>query len=201
MEVIRDFPDSEILSHIRSGHRVDEVIKALYRDAFSSLSWYVMNNTGSRQDAEDVFQEVLLAFIEAVQKDKFRGDSTIRTFLFSLNRFMWLNELKKRGRSALREEKFEKDQDKMQVDTGHLIDKREGKAEVIKLVGELGESCRKILLLFYYENLSMREILGATEYENEQVLRNKKYKCLKRLEQMVNANPALKETLKNLLHG
>ena len=89
----------------------------------------------------------------------------------------------------------------MQVDTGHLIDKREGKAEVIKLVGELGESCRKILLLFYYENLSMREILASTEYENEQVLRNKKYKCLKRLEQMVNTNPALKETLKNLLHG
>ena len=110
MEVIRDFPDSEILSHIRLGQRVDEVIKALYRDAFSGLSRYVMNNTGSRQDAEDVFQEVLLAFIEAVQKDKFRGDSTIRTFLFSLNRFIWLNELKKRGRSALREEKFEKDQ-------------------------------------------------------------------------------------------
>ena len=29
----------------------------------------------------------------------------------------------------------------------------------------------------------------------------KKYKCLKQLEQMVNANPALKQTLKNLLHG
>jgi DNA-directed RNA polymerase specialized sigma subunit len=114
---------------------------------------------------------------------------------------MWLNELKKRGRSALREEKFEKEQDKMQADTGHLIDEREGKAEVIKLVGELGESCRKILLLFYYENMPMREILAMTEYESEQVVRNKKYKCLKQLEQMVNADPALKETLKNLLHG
>ena len=87
------------------------------------------------------------------------------------------------------------------MDTGQLMADREGKAEVMRLVGELGETCRKILLLFYYENLSMKEILEATDYENEQVVRNKKYKCLKQLEQMVNENPALKQTLKNLLHG
>ncbi|HEV7781229.1 MAG TPA: sigma-70 family RNA polymerase sigma factor [Chitinophagaceae bacterium] len=201
MEPTRDFPDSEIVHHIRSGQRMNEVIKTLYRGNFSTLSWYVMNNSGSRQDAEDTFQEVLLSFIDAVQKGKFRGDSTVRTFLFSLNRFTWLNELKKRGRTVLREEKFEKEQDKVQADTGHLIDEREGREEVIRLVSELGEPCRKILVLFYYENLSMREILGSTGYENEQVLRNKKYKCLKQLEQMVNADPALKKTLKNLLHG
>ena len=71
----------------------------------------------------------------------------------------------------------------------------------MRLVGELGETCRKILLLFYYENRSMKEILDATEYENEQVVRNKKYKCLKQLEQMITENPILKQTLKNLLHG
>lgn len=201
MEVIRNFPDSEIINHIRSGTRMDEVIKSIYRSDFNSLAWYVMNNSGTRQDAEDIFQEVIVTFIESVQKDKFRGDSSVKTFLYSLNRFTWLNELKKRGRSALRDEKFEKEQDKVQPDTNRLIDDREGKNAVAQLVGELGESCRKILLLFYYEDLSMREILEQTEYENEQVVRNKKYKCLKQLEQMVNANPALKQTLKNLLHG
>jgi DNA-directed RNA polymerase specialized sigma subunit len=78
---------------------------------------------------------------------------------------------------------------------------REGKEAVMRVVSELGDTCKKILLLFYYENLSMKEILDRTDYETEQVVRNKKYKCLKQLEQMVNANPALKETLKNLIHG
>jgi RNA polymerase sigma factor (sigma-70 family) len=177
------------------------MIKTIYRNDFDSLGWYVMNNSGSRQDAEDVFQEVVVAFIDLVQKDKFRGESTVKTFLFSLNRFTWLNELKRRGRALAREEKYEREQDKVELDTGYLIADREGKAEVVRLVGELGETCRKILLLFYYENLSMKEILETMHYENEQVVRNKKYKCLKQLEQMVNANPALKETLKNLLHG
>jgi RNA polymerase sigma factor (sigma-70 family) len=201
MEPARNFPDSEIVSRVRSGEQMDDVIRGLYRRDFSSLSWYVMNNSGTRQDAEDTFQETIMAFIDAVQNDKFRGDSSIKTFLFSMNRFIWLNELKKRGRALAREEKFEKEQDKIQPDVGHWIDEREGRAELIRLVDELGESCRTILLLFYYENRPMREIVAATNYENEQVVRNKKYKCLKQLEEMVNANPALRKTLKNLLHG
>jgi len=201
MEVARNFPDSELVSNLRSGQRMEETIKALYRSYFDSLSWWIMNNSGSRQDAEDVFQEVVVSFIDLVQKDKFRGESTVKTFLFSLNRHTWLNELKRRGRSLAREEKYERGQDRVELDTAHHIADREGKAEVIRLVGELGESCRKILLLFYYENMSMREILEATEYENEQVVRNKKYKCLKQLEQLLNAKPALKQTMKNLLHG
>jgi hypothetical protein len=36
-------------------------------------------------------------------------------------------------------------------------------------------------------------------YENDQVLRNKKHKCLKQLEQMLIADPALAKTLKAAL--
>lgn len=201
MEVIRNFPDPELVANLKAGQRMEESIKVLYRNYFDGLCWYIMNNSGSRQDAEDIFQEVLVSFIELVQQDKFRGESSIKTFLFSLNRFTWLNELKRRGRALAREEKYEKAQDRVELDTSQHIAEREGKAEVLRIVGELGETCKKILLLFYYENLSMREILDRTDYETEQVVRNKKYKCLKQLEQMVNANPALKQTLKNLMHG
>jgi RNA polymerase sigma factor (sigma-70 family) len=201
MEEIRNFPDSEMVVNLRSGKRMDVTIKAIYRDHFESLCWYVMNNSGSRQDAEDVFQEVVLAFIELVQKDKFRGESTVKTFLYSLNRYTWLNELKRRGRALAREEKYEKGQEQTEFDTSHFIADRESKAQVVNLVGQLGETCKKILLLFYYENLSIGEILETLDYENEQVVRNKKYKCLKQLEQMIAANPILKQTLKNILHG
>lgn len=201
MELIRNLPDTELVANLRAGKNMDEAIKAIYRNHFESLCWYIMNNSGSRQDAEDVFQEVVLSFIDLVQKDKFRGESTVKTFLFSLNRHTWLNELKRRGRAVAREEKYERGQDKTEMDAGHYIADREGKAEVTRLVGELGETCRKILLLFYYESLSMREILETLHYENEQVVRNKKYKCLKQLEQMITEKPYLKQSLKNLLHG
>jgi len=201
MEVIRNFPDSELVENIRAGQRMEETIKAIYRTNFDSLCWYITNNSGSREDAEDIFQEVVVSFIDLVQKDKFRGESSVKTFLFSLNRFTWLNELKRRGRALAREEKFEKGQERVEVDSHHQLTDREGKTAVLRLLDAIGETCKKILLLFYYENLPMKEIVEATDYENEQVVRNKKYKCLKQLEQLINEKPHLKETLKNLLHG
>ncbi|NOT52304.1 MAG: RNA polymerase sigma factor [Chitinophagaceae bacterium] len=201
MEVIRNLPDQELVENLQTGKRMDETIKAIYRNHFESLGWYIMNNSGTRQDAEDVFQEVVVTFIDLVQKNKFRGESTVKTFLYSLNRHAWLNELKKRGRALAREEKYEKGKEQAEPDAGHLIADREGRSEIMKLVGSLGETCKKILLLFYYENLSMKEILKSMHYENEQVVRNKKYKCLKQLEQMLNEKPHLKSTLKSLLNG
>jgi RNA polymerase sigma factor (sigma-70 family) len=201
MEVIRNLSDTELVANLRSGQRMEATIKTIYRSYFEGLCWYIMNNSGSRQDAEDIFQEVVVSFIDLVQKDKFRGESTVKTFLFSLNRNTWLNELKRRGRALAREEKFEKGQERTEQDSGYMIADREGKAEVARLVAELGETCQKILLLFYYENLPMKEILAATNYENEQVVRNKKYKCLKQLEQLINEKPSLKQTLKAMLHG
>lgn len=201
MEVIRNFPDQELVAGLKSGQRLEEMIRSLYRDYFESLAWYVTNNSGTRQDAEDVFQEVVVTFIDLVQKDKFRGESTVKTFLYSLNRHIWLNELKRRGRALAREEKYEKGQERVEPDTAWLITERENKSAVISLVEQLGETCRQILVMFYYEDLPMKKILETMPYENEQVLRNKKYKCLKQLEQMLNQHPTLKNSLKNLLHG
>jgi RNA polymerase sigma factor (sigma-70 family) len=201
MEVIKKLADAELLQAIRQGRGLDVAIKFIYRDNYESLAWIVKNNSGSQQDAEDIFQEVLVNFIELVQKDKFRGESTVKTFLFSMTKHTWLNELKKRGRSDTRELKYEKMQDQQETDVGHLIAEREAKQQLLDIVSQLGDTCKKILLMFYYDDLSMKEILANLEYENEQVVRNKKYKCLKKLEQMITSNPLLTQTLKNILHG
>ena len=201
MEVVKTFSDTDLLASLRSDETMDDAIKAIYRDHFESLSWFVMNNSGSRQDAEDVFQEVVLSFIEMIQKDKFREESSVRTILFSMNRFIWLNELKRRGRSAEREIKYEKEQDRNEKDVSSFIVEKEERSTVMNLIESLGEICKKILLMFYYESRSMKEILEYLNYENEQVVRNKKYKCLKQLEKMITENPTLKQTLKNLFHG
>ena len=201
MEVIKKFTDFELIQNLRSKNMINESVQFLYRNHFESLSWFIKNNSGNQQDAEDVFQEVVISFIELVQMNKFRGESSVKTFLFSLNRNIWLNELKRKGRAVQRETTYEKGQETEEVDVSNAIVDRESRKQVMNIVDELGEMCKKILLMFYYENLSMKEILTNLEYENEQVVRNKKYKCLKQLEQMIEINPSLKKTLKNLLHG
>ena len=84
----------------------------------------------------------------------------------------------------------------MDIDVSHLIVNREMKSQLMQVVDKLGETCKKILLAFYFDNLAMKEILQTLNYENDQVVRNKKYKCLKQLEQMITTAPNLAKNLK-----
>ena len=181
--------DRSLIGAIKQPGRVDEdAIKQLYRDHYSLLEQYVLQNQGSRSDAEDIFQETMVAFIRQVEEGKFRGESSIKTFLYALNRNIWLNELKKRGRSQSREERFAAGEEKMQPAIDGILEQQEHNMELMRSIQNLGDSCKKILLLFYYEQRPIREILSVVSYQNEQVVRNKKMKCLKKLEEMVRAN-------------
>jgi RNA polymerase sigma factor (sigma-70 family) len=201
MQIIRKYSDTELIEAIKSPQKadVDKAIKYMYREYYEVLKIYTCQNGGNDEDAQDVFQEVLLAFINLVQKDKFRGESSIKTFLYTVNRNIWLNELKKRGKTEKRNVIFENEKDAAIMDVSHFISQNETRKQIFSIVDELGEICKKILLAVYYENLSMKEILMNVDYETEQALRNKKSKCLKQLEQLLTANPAMAKVLKAAL--
>ena len=199
MEVIKTYTEDELLLAIRNDINIDGAIRYLYRTYFDGLSVYVQQNQGSRQDAEDIFQETIVAFVQLVKQNKFRGDASIKTFLFAINKNTWLNELKRRDRAGVREAKFETAKETTDEGITRYIAGREARTQVMGIMDKLGEGCKKILLAFYYENLSMKEILSTMNYENDQVLRNKKHKCLKQLEQLLTESPALAKTLKDAL--
>jgi RNA polymerase sigma factor (sigma-70 family) len=199
MDIVRNYDDTELVEMIKTNATLDKAIEYLYRTHFEVLNVYVKQNKGSQQDAEDIFQEAIIAFIGLVQQNKFRGESSVKTFLFSINKNMWLNELKRRNRANVREIKFETGKKLAAVDAGDYMTGREARQQIISVMDKLGNICKKILLAFYYENLSMKEIVQTMDYENEQVLRNKKYKCLKQLEQTLTADPVLAKTLKSAL--
>ncbi len=195
------FTDAELISNLVTDEETTASLKYLYRENFTFLSRYIINNSGSEQDAEDIFQEVMVAFIHLLKAGKFRGESSIKTFLFSLNKNIWLNELKRRGRAAAREEKYEKKLNREEITVDLNMELQQTKQQLMQTIDALGENCKKILLLFYFENRSMKEIVEELPYENEQVVRNKKSKCLKKLESLVTGNQRLYEQLKTYLHG
>ncbi|MDP9080312.1 MAG: sigma-70 family RNA polymerase sigma factor [Bacteroidota bacterium] len=199
MNKVVAFSDKELIETLKKERVSDLVIKFLYKNYYHGLNNYIRLNQGSEQDAEDIFQEVVVSFIEIVKSDKFRGESSIKTFLYTLGRYAWLNELKKRARSLSREEKFEVGKDQEDKDVSQLLIGREAKGLVMNIIEKLGDVCKRILVAYYYNDLSMKEILPLMDFQNEQVLRNKKYKCLKSLEQMLTENPELAKRFKNAL--
>ncbi len=112
---------------------------------------------------------------------------------------IWLNEVKKRERSGYREKQFESGREQKEADINDHISDLERKRQLRDLVYQLGEPCRKILMLFYYENLSMKEIVDHLPYENEQVVRNKKYKCLQQLIGLIKDNPLIARQIREVI--
>ena len=192
--------DQALLEALRSNRGMDKAIRLLYQEYYDVLSIYIKQNSGNDQDAEDVFQEVVVTFIELVNQNKFRGESSIKTFLYSLNRHIWLNELKKRNRMQARNVKFESARQQVEPDVSGYIAGREARQQVMQVIDQLGESCKQVLLAFYYQDLSVKEMLSFLPYENEQVVRNKKYKCLKKLEELLHEDPNLATNLKTILN-
>jgi RNA polymerase sigma factor (sigma-70 family) len=199
MAVAPEYSDVELIELIRSDEALNNPVKHLYEKYFYVLSSFIEQNQGSREDAEDIFQEVVLTFIELVRKNKFRGESSVKTFLFAVNRNIWFNELKKRGRQLKRNEKFTVSLPDTESGIDRIISGREARQQIFGIIESLGEVCRKILLAFYYENLSITEILSRLDYQSEQVVRNKKAKCMKSLEEKFNADPALAQKFKSAL--
>jgi RNA polymerase sigma factor (sigma-70 family) len=193
--------DDELIEGLLNRATEKEAIMSLYENYFDYLSLFIMTNNGTKQDAQDVFQEVVLSFVHMVKQGKFRGESTIKTFIYVLNRNTWFNELKRRGRAVEREKKYEEVRDHAEQPADEGIEQKEASLQLVKIMEKLGENCKKILVLFYYEGLPMKEIVTRFNYENEQVVRNKKYKCLKQLDALIHEDPTLLKQLKTLLHG
>jgi RNA polymerase sigma factor (sigma-70 family) len=193
------FSDTELLEAINEKDLLEQAILQLYQDHLEAAKAFIMSKGGTKQDADDIFQETIVSFIDCVQKKKFRQESGIRTFLISISKNLWYNEIRKRERVGRREIIFEMDRDQPETAVIETIQYREMKKELNQLLQDLGESCRKILELFYYENLSMKEIVDHLHYENEQVVRNKKYKCLNQLTEKMKNNPSIKEKINELV--
>ncbi|AQG78640.1 RNA polymerase sigma factor [Spirosoma montaniterrae] len=193
------FTDAELIQAIRSKTNVNQALLFLYDRYYRLLERYVLTNSGSEMDAEDVVQEVMVSLVDLIQQDKYRGEASVKSLLFTLARNHWITMLRKRGSDTRRNEVFETERDQEEDDVSAYVMSLEAQQTLTALFDRLGDACRKILTLFYYQNLSMKEILTQTDYGSEQVLRNKKHKCLKDMTEFVQRTPGLSESVRDAL--
>lgn len=193
------YTDKEVLLKIRSSQQLNAAVSYLYQTYYGRLETIILRNNGSNEDAQDIIQETMVTFINIVQQGKFRGESGINTFLQAITKNLWLERLRKVKAEHQRHEKWSSAENPNSIDLEAEFQYKEATDTVAGIFKGLSETCQKILHLFYFKDLSMKEILPKMNYENEQVLRNKKSKCMKTLMQKIKANPAWADTMKNAL--
>ncbi len=194
--------DVQILEALQDATKINQALSRLYDFHYGMLEYFILQNSGTESDAQDTIQETMLVFVTMVQKQKYRGDASIKSMLYSINRNIWLTELRRRKNRSKRDVIFESEKEIEIGDYSSELIKMEGYKMMMELFDKLGKGCKSILTLFYFDNLSMEEIVKKEHFSNEQVLRNKKYKCMKALTAKVESSEELYEKVKTALsHG
>lgn len=195
MKLSRHLNDQEIFDQIKSKSNPNQAISQLYSQHYGMLEHLILTNSGQAEDAADIIQEAMLVVVKMIRNEKFRGESSLKSFLYSICKNLWINELRKRKSNLYRNEQYENEKSQIDLSVVEEIQQMENLRFVMNLFETLGEKCKQVLTLFYFEELSMRDICEKLAFSSEQVLRNKKYKCLQSLIQQVQSSTSLSEKL------
>lgn len=173
------YTEDQFIDGLRTGN--NEILNALYKKYYNIVLKFIVNNSGTQEAAQDIYQETIIVLYENVQKPGFELNCQLQTYIYSISKRLWLKQLKKNSKTFL----FKDDDENEVVDVTEDITAHETKeAELEKMnqsLAELGEPCATLIKDFYIQKLSMDEIAEKFGYTNADNAKNQKYKCLQRL--------------------
>jgi RNA polymerase sigma factor (sigma-70 family) len=165
--------DQPILELIRTGSNY-LAINALYQN-FPAIRKLVRARGGSTRDAEDIFQEALLIFLNKARNPEFQLTAKLSTYLYSVCRFLWYDQLRKHRPH------IPYDSGLTAAEITDFTDTIEQESRIRlaeQALNDLKDRCRELLLLFYQGQLSIKAIATKMGYGTEGSAKNQKYKCL-----------------------
>lgn len=178
--------DEELLTGLANGS--DDTLTHLYRLYFPMVLHFVTTNSGSEDDARDIYQEVLIVLYEKVRSGSLTLHCQLKTYLYSVGRRLWLKQLAQRSRFMVRDiETPASDEFVLEQINDDLTDHQERDRQFTLMadsLDRLGEPCRTLLDDFYIQQLSMQDITEKFGYTNTDNAKTQKYKCLMRLKRL-----------------
>ena len=160
-----------------------KAIEIIYRENYNMVQSLIINNSGSSDDAKDIFQEAMIVLYEKVRSGTFELNCLIKTYVYSVSRRLWLKRLQQMNRYVPAVENL---QDTVPVEEDVEENERINSEfqAMEKAISSLGEPCKSLLEAYYLEKKSMQEIALFFGYTNAENAKNQKYKCLVRLKKI-----------------
>lgn len=174
--------DAKLLDMMKRGE--EEALTVIYRQNRKAIVTFVLRNSGAADDAEDVLQESVIIFWERVRSGRFEQTAKLGTFLFAVAKNVWSRKRMKKFREPASD--FENAQfdsaEPSQLD--EMIDSERSQA-VAAAMEQLGEPCRTLLTLYYWEEYPQEQIAAEMGFANAATVKSKKYTCKKMLEKIL----------------
>lgn len=160
--------------------RRDEVaFQLLYKHYYPMVEWIVLRNQGTKDDAADVFQEVLLVLMRNLDSDDWQLTAALRTYLYAVSHKSWMKRLhqKNRYKRVPEETLMEWAYEPAIYDTDT--------ASTHSLAGwlqQITQHCQRLIQLLFFENRSAADM----GYKNAHTAQNQQYKCLQQIRRVAN---------------
>ena len=178
--------DDELLMGLADGS--DDALSQVYRRYFPMILHFVTTNSGSEEDAKDIYQEALIVLYEKVRSGSLELHCQLKTYLYSVGRRLWLKQLGQRSRFMVRDVETPATDEWATGQIDNDLTEHEERDRQFDLMADsldrLGEPCRTLLDDFYIQHLSMQDITEKFGYTNADNAKTQKYKCLMRLKRL-----------------
>jgi RNA polymerase sigma factor (sigma-70 family) len=162
--------DNDIIEQLRQ-RTYTTALKGLYH-VFPMVKKYIRANSGSGDDAQDIFQDALVVLCNKVQSADFKLTVPLKHYLMAIVRNCWLQELRNRNKFPPGDSGKEMLEEESNSEASYYIAK--------KAFDQLGEKCRQLLLLFYFKKENYKKIALNLAFSDEKVAKNQKYLCLQK---------------------
>ncbi len=181
-----------IINGIISGDRT--VIKAFYEKHLPQVKSFILKNSGSEADAEDVFQDAMVFVYEKLENKSLKLTSSLGTYVYSVCRNLWMNKLK-RSQKMIHHEGILSISAAEDASILDEINEKEKEFVYQKCFLKLGKGCQELLALFF-KGIAMKDIAQQKGY-SDAYTRKKKFECKNKLEEMIRKDPFFNELRSN----
>lgn len=168
--------EKELFERIRSGD--EKALEFLYKKYYRMMTKMVITNSGTEEEARDIYQDALIVFWQKATSGNLVMTSKISTYIYSICQNLWRKELDRKKRLS-----NETNDTPVLMDT----DSKEREQIIARCINQLGETCKKVLMYYYFEEMSMQDIAERLGFANTDTAKTKKYKCKKKLDELIKA--------------
>jgi len=158
-------------------------VEAIYRENYSIIQSFILNNNGTTDDARDIFQEAMVVLYEKSKDSSFSLQCQIRTYVYSICRRLWLKRLQQLSKYSSQVESLVET-----VPVEEDVEEHEKRNADFQLMehamSKIGEPCKSLLDAYYLQKKSMQDIAAEFGYTNADNAKTQKYKCLVRLKKL-----------------
>lgn len=178
---------------IRTGDK--RVLNEIYKKFYSRTQYMVIRNSGTEEDARDLFQEALVAVYDRVNGRPLELTCKFSTYLYSICRNLWLKQLRKRSVHFIDISAPEAEAALPEADELEEVTLWHDRYQLyMRKFGEIGEQCRKLLLRFM-QGADMKTIAAEFGFASESYAKKRKFKCKEQLIQRITEDADYKRIM------